>query len=68
MEVKFIGGFMDGETQEVDSSLPTRMELWPETDAQRAKREATKALCTSSGSQVYELISVAEATYRPIKS
>ena len=70
MQVRFTGGFMDGETRELDSPPPTRLELWPENDAQRAKRDATKHLCTPSNSQIYEMISVAGegAVYRPIQS
>ena len=70
MEARFTGGFMDGEIREIESPPPTRLELWPENETQRAKRDATKHLCTSQDSQVYEMISLAGegVVYRPIKS
>jgi hypothetical protein len=55
MEIKFIGGFLDGETRQYSEPIPHRVELWPETEAQRERRQEMFALCTSRDSQIYYL-------------
>lgn len=55
MIVKFIGGFMDGDSREYSLPLPHRIQLWPETEEQRRRRLLNECDCVKCDSQIYDL-------------